>query len=531
MKENLLGRIKVSAQKSRPAAGGGFILTGPSVTLELPFRPGRYLRHGWQSWSLCAWVDTAARLPPMRPAILHSMQTDPVYARIKNHNGSWYGAVEAPGDGILLLGSLGLEAHVELRGRSLQGCYEDGTGDWFVGMGEEAEVFTRYRGLLEARFGRGRFEKAPTVWCSWYSFYHEISEPRLEKILSDLGDLPFDVFQVDDGWQRGIGDWEANGQFPSGMDRLADKVKATGRTPGLWLAPLVVVPSSAVCRDHPDWLLRDKKGRPVSAGLNWGEPLRALDTTHPEVLAWLTVLMEKVRRWGYAYVKLDFLYAGALPGKRHVDMPREAAYRQGLQAMRRALGDAYLLTCAAPVFPSLGVCDGLRVGPDVSGDWDSYLISQLLVNFTIPGARAALRTTFHRLWLQELVNTDPDVVYFSSKLNRLTAEQKNLLRDLACIAGFKASSDLPATLTEAERSALREFLLTSPPVERLGRTSFRLDRRVVDFGDHLPVPGRNIFTRMLGVIVGWFANFPALERAADRLGFEAYKKALAKVLE
>jgi hypothetical protein len=33
---------------------------------------------------------------------------------------------------------------------------------------------------------------------------------------------------VDDGWQLSIGDWEANGKFPSGMNALAEKIKSTG---------------------------------------------------------------------------------------------------------------------------------------------------------------------------------------------------------------------------------------------------------------------------------------------------------------
>ena len=89
-----------------------------------------------------------------------------------------------------------------------------------------------------------------------------------------------------------------NGKFPSGMEYLAKKIVESGRKAGIWLAPLLVVPSSKVYREHKDWLLADEKGKPVSAGFNWSEPLFALDTTHPAVLAWLEALMKKVRRLG-----------------------------------------------------------------------------------------------------------------------------------------------------------------------------------------------------------------------------------------
>jgi len=221
----------------------------------------------------------------------------------------------------------------------LTGWYEAGNGEWFVGCGEETDLFEQYAGLLKPRFRSGRAQKSLRVWCSWYSLYTDINETRLHKILHELGDLPFDVFQVDDGWQMAIGDWEPNAKFPAGMDGMAGQIRATGRKAGLWLAPLLVVPSSSLYRQHPDWLLRDGNGRPVSAGFNWGERLYALDTTHPGVLDWLAALMQKVRGWGYDYAKLDFLYAGALPGKRHLDeMPREAAYRNGLKVLRKRWG-------------------------------------------------------------------------------------------------------------------------------------------------------------------------------------------------
>ncbi len=509
MSENMLNQLVVTANSSRLDRSGGLMLTGPSVSVGLPFEPRHYLRHGWQSWSLTAWVDVDRHYPPMRPALLQPMHTDPVYAKLKNPNGSWYGAVEAPNGKVLLLGALDLESHVELESRTLQGWYESGQGDWFVGIGDEAEVFSHYAKMIGGRFGTRRIEKPPRVWCSWYGLYHQIDEGRLLKIIADLGDLPFDVIQVDDGWQRGIGDWDANEKFPSGMQALAERIKGSGRTPGLWLTPLIVVPSSTLYREHPDWLLRDGKGKPVSAGFNWFEPLFALDTTRQEVTEWLAGLMKKVRSWGYGYIKLDFLYAGALSGKRTVDMPREAAYRHVLRVIREALGDAYFLTCGAPIFPSIGLCDGMRVGPDVAEDWEDLLMTGLLQDYSNGGARDALRTAFNRVWLQPLVNPDPDAVYFRTRRNHLTADQKRLLQDLALITGFKATSDVPAWMTDDEKTALKEFLNAEPEIRRTGRTSYQVGERQSDFGTHIQMPTPARFPlSLLGQIAGSLANVP-----------------------
>ncbi|MBI4731128.1 MAG: alpha-galactosidase [Chloroflexi bacterium] len=511
---------------------GGHIAVASILTVDLPAAPVRYLYSGWQSWSLTAWVETSRPIRPMRPSIMHPMQTDPAYARKTRPHGSWYGAVEFPTGELIFVGALDLESHVTLDGQILTGWYEVGqnsvsSNEWFIATGEEDEIFAHYAELLSERLGKGRTMDTYRVWCSWYSLYTEIYEGQLLKILNNLGDLPFDIFQIDDGWQIGIGDWEPNARFPSGMDGMAARVKETGRKAGLWLAPLLVVPSSSVYREHRDWLLHDENSGLVSAGFNWGEQLYALDTTHPEALDWLAALMKKVRGWGYDYAKLDFLYAGALPGKRHVDMPRETAYRHGLAVIRAALGEAYFLTCGAPILPSIGLCDGLRVGPDVAGYFASPRDDILLMNFAAPGIRNALRTTLNRLWLQPLVHTDPDVVYFRTRQTMLTPEQKSFLQNLAEVCNFKATSDIPAWLTGPEREALRGFLESRPEVQKTGRTSYRIADREVDFGSHIDMPSLpGGLTNLHGAIIGGLANIRPLMNLFDKAGKNSLKKML-----
>jgi alpha-galactosidase len=505
----------------------GLILTGPSVEITFEGLPTHYLYHGWQSWTLTAWVEISHPMPVMRPASMHPMQTDPLHAENRLPNGSWYGAVELADGQVILLGSLALESHVSLNGSTLTGCFDRGEGTWFVGVGVESEIFDQYASLLKERFGGGSIQNPQRIWCSWYSLYTEIYQEQLLKILNDLGESPFDVFQIDDGWQKNIGDWEPNAKFPGGMDAMADRIKATRRTAGLWLAPLLVVPSSKLFHQHRDWLLHDTKGRLVSAGFNWSEPLYALDTTHPQALEWLKALMDKVRRWGYDYVKLDFLYAGALPGIRHVDMPREAAYRQGLKVMRDALGDAYLLTCGAPILPSLGLCDGMRVGPDVAGYWINLRDRDLLRNFAIPGAQNALRTTLNRLWLKPLVQTDPDVVYFGSRGNNLTVEQKSLLQDLAQVAGFKATSEVPAWLSPAERNEMYKYMNANPTVEKTGRYVYKIGGHEVDFAPHIDMPPMTGFWKNWGgALLDRLAGIPPLMKMVDKISRRELKKSI-----
>ncbi len=510
---------------SLPQSGDSRVVSASSLRLSLPPLPGSFYRHGWQSWSLAAWTDLTP-LPIQRPTILHPMQLDPVYAYETAPHSSWVAAVEIAENDILLLGALGLDAHVLLRDIELEGIYESGEGEWLIARGKEEAVFAKYTDELGKRLGKKTDRPAPRVWCSWYSLYTAIDEPTLFSAFDGLGDLPFDTLQVDDGWQVAIGDWQANPKFPSGMTSLADKIKFTGRKAGLWLAPLIAVESSQLFRERPDWFLRDARGKFVSAGFNWGEHLFALDTTHPAALEWLAALMKQVRAWGFDYLKLDFLYAGALPGKRHANMPREAAYRQGLKVMREAMGsDAYFLTCGAPILPSLGLCDALRVGPDVSGKWEDHRDAVLLYNPTTPGTCNAIRTTVNRLWLQPLVATDPDVAYFVETENSLSPEHKKMLQDLALICNFKATSDLPQWMMAVERESLREFLSVTPTVKRLSRAKFQLEDRVVDFSSALSLPKLPTgLTKLQGAFIGWLGNQSLALRLLKQIDDLSFKR-------
>jgi alpha-galactosidase len=484
------------------------IVTGDKARVGFTGTPTRYYHHGWQSWSLAAWVDTAQPLPVPQPYFLHPMHVDPLWAFHPRPHGSWVGAVEQPDGQILLLGSLGLDAHVELDGSALSGWYESGTGDWFIAHGPELQVFAGYADELRKRLGQGSHRALGGVWCSWYSLYTDIEERVLSRVFDGLDGLVFEVLQVDDGWQQSVGDWEANEKFPSGMAALAERIRKTGRRAGLWLAPLIAVKSSRLFRSHPGWFLRDMRGRFVSAGSNWGEQLYALDTTQPPVIEWLATLMRQVRAWGFDYLKLDFLYGAALPGKRHEHVPREAALRRALRVMREAMGpDAFLLGCGVPILPALGICDALRVGPDVWSEWESERDERLLRNYSIPGGRSAVRTSVNRLWLSPLVIPDPDVVYFRSRECGLTLEQKKTLQQLALICGFRATSDPAQWLSLGECEQLRDFLERDPRVQQLDARRFRIDGEEIDFSEAAKVRvhhGR--WNTIQGAAVGWLAN-------------------------
>lgn len=476
------------------SVAGGVVLAGRTVEVDAPDQPRRFYRHGWQSWSPTRWLDVDEPLTPVTVPELQLFDDDPAYALAERHGGAVVGAVEHDG-GVLLIGALGISGRVELTGAGLFAGSET-TDRWFVAHGNEADVFAAYADALGNAVGRRPLVDR-RVWCSWYSFYESITESAVDAVLGDLDGFDFDVFQVDDGWQRHVGDWEANDDFRSGMPALADRIREAGCAPGLWLAPLLVHDDSQTFADHPEWVLRDDTGRPAPAGWNWSGRVHALDTTHPDALAHVCDVLRVAVAWGYRYLKLDFLFAGALPGVRRHPVERHRAYRDAIEAFRDAVGgDVVLLACGAPVIPSLGVFDAIRVGPDVAELWENDHASRYLHVLSTPQARYAVATSVHRLWLQPLIGTDPDVAYFRTRYCLLSDAQKRLVQDLTRVCRFRATSDIPATLDPDERTALAAYLAEEVDVRQLGRYRWVVGERVVDFGPvagqapvMLPVPG------------------------------------------
>ncbi|MGB5188120.1 MAG: glycoside hydrolase family 36 protein [Acidimicrobiia bacterium] len=440
----------------------------------------RFYRHGWHSWSPTGWVDPLEGVRPIPDEGRRLGHDDPVYAFDTRVGGSGVGVARCPGGEFVLLGALAPGARVSPDGNVLRGTSEGGEIDWVVASGAMNEVFDAYTGELSGRLGRrGRGEVR--VWCSWYSYYEDISEDAIARIVGDSAPYPFDILQIDDGWEVGIGDWQPNPDFPNGMEPMAELITSSGREAGLWLAPLIAGADSQLAHDRPELLLRDTHGRPVVSGINWGGPYYSLDPTSDATEEFLTDLITTVRSWGFTYLKLDFLYAAGFPGDHARPMPRDLAYRHAAEVMRRAAGDdCYLLACGAPVIASTGVFDGLRIGPDVAEFWEDERLSAM-GDASGRGARNAIATSSERLWLRDLFDADPDVVYLDRSEVDLDPRTLQSLQDLARITGFVGVSDKLGDLTPEEGERLVSLLTDEPRISRRSDQRWAIDRRDVDF--------------------------------------------------
>lgn len=276
-------------------------------------------------------------------------------------------------------------------------------------------------------------------YTSWYNYFQNISE---EIILRDLDGLDrahdeVSIFQVDDGYQHAVGDWliTDHKKFPHGMKYIADKIHDKGYKAGLWLAPFNAQVSSFIAKKHPDWLLRhNRNGKKMLGCVGWGGAY-TLDIYNPEVREYIKKVFDTVLNvWGFDMVKLDFLYSQCIE-------PRNGKTRgeimcDGVDLLREACGDKWILGCGVPLGACMGIFDACRISCDASKEWTPTIVNKLNINAEIPSSQNAIINTVFRNHLDgRAFCNDPDVFFLRDVNIKYTEEQKLLHGKVNSVCG------------------------------------------------------------------------------------------------
>ncbi|MFW6120887.1 MAG: glycoside hydrolase family 36 protein [Petrotogales bacterium] len=302
-------------------------------------------------------------------------------------------------------------------------------------------------------------------WCSWYQYFTETDFDSLKenvKLISSKksqNDLPYTLVQLDDGYEKDIGDWlETNDKFPE-LTEVSKIVSEKGLEPGIWLAPFSASETSSIFKNHPDWLVKDLLDKPKLCYRNWNKNIYALDTTHPEVEQHLKDLFKKLCEIGFTYLKIDFLFAGAMPGKRYDEnkTPVEA-YRKGMKIIKdNAAEDAFILGCGAPLLPSIGFVDGMRIGADTAPIWNGDV-----PDIGIPSAKSSIRNALTRYFMhRRLWLNDPDTLIVREEAELNDNEKKLVSLVSGALDNMLLHSDKMKKLGEKNLSLLKEAVTLS----------------------------------------------------------------------
>ena len=244
-----------------------------------------------------------------------------------------------------------------------------------------------YRDGLEA-YGRAngviapplKWEKGiPVGWNSWaavadkinYDIYTGTSDFIKDKLQSKGYSADGRVYvNFDSFW---------NSLTEEQLISAAKHVRDNGQIPGIYTTPFTFwggdhtegkVPGTDGKYCWKDILLKDEEGNilpPIDGGY-------AIDPTHPGNRMRVEQELENFKKWGYAYVKMDFMAHGAVEGvyyDRNITTGI-AAYNSGMRHIDEILAkelesqDFYISLSIAPIFPAQ-YAHGRRVSCDAFG--------------------------------------------------------------------------------------------------------------------------------------------------------------------
>lgn len=213
-------------------------------------------------------------------------------------------------------------------------------------------------------------ENYAVSWCGW-GYESDVTPKQMLATIPKLKDLGIHWATLDDRWFNNYGDWKPRTDTFAGdaIQKLASEFHAQGFKLQLWWLPLAVEDGhngygghkftvSEVVKEHPDWLVLDKNGKPARMTRN----LATLCPAVPEVQAYYKELTERfIRDWGFDGHKLDNIYATppCYNPKHHHKSPLDSVYAIGevyktiFETTRALKPDSVTQSCPCGTPPSL----------------------------------------------------------------------------------------------------------------------------------------------------------------------------------
>ncbi len=325
---------------------------------------------------------------------------------------------------------------------------------------ELAVISGEYDSAFDEYFAKmgvsSREDKRRTGYTTWYNYYGGITEQIVNRDLNSIAnqDTHFDCFQIDDGYQENIGDWLITDKkkFPNGMKKIAEDIHSHNMIAGLWLAPFAGTKRSKLFANHPEWFIKDEKGRPYNTGHNWGG-FYSLDIYNKDARKYIMNVFDTVLNdWGYDLVKLDFLYGACV--RPMYNKTRGEIMCDAMDLLREACGDKLILGCGVPLMPAFGKVDYCRIGADISLKWQT---NKDITREDVSTPHAVCNSIFRRHLDGRVWMNDPDVFLLREKNNQMNFEQRKLLAKINSTFGsLLFISDDVSEYNEEQEAVLSE---------------------------------------------------------------------------
>lgn len=332
---------------------------------------------------------------------------------------------------------------------------------------------------------------APKPYIGWATWDYFGRNWTYEQVVANLTTLlevfpSADFLQIDGGWWPQRGDYllVRDNLQPEGMKRLGQLIRKNHLIAGIHLDGMRGDAKAQVAKEHPDFFLRDEKGRMlVDSAVKVGDNLdyTFFDFSNPATAAYFTDVMANIRRnWGYDYFKVDFLRFGinefirTAVGKTTAIVPHNRGltsverFHLGLAAMRQGMGaDAFFVGCSSVFGPTFGHVDGLRSGADINPEFRQFKKCAVdnSGNFYLHGKVVHNDADYHVVRARE--DQDDTLVKAANKDGKgMTLNEAEMWTHFVALCGGpRLNSDNLPTLRE-ERRALFRFAANFPTAER-----------------------------------------------------------------
>ena len=249
------------------------VMLGRQESLSWSFRPAK--GHHLQSW----WVEKGAGRPsltgvhtdPVGPNFKQTVLCQPYVADKEAYSEDWHGRDAIPWVSVYdQTAHSGWYAGVEFSGRTSIRMVSPSGPQILVSMGLAAEpkgspdfrtivlpgetyvlptVFIGcYSGTVEdgcnqlkhwvdsALRPKAADSRYPLLTLNSWGSDMAINAPLAKSMISNASKLGMELFHVDAGWFRGVGDWNSNPiKFPQGIREISDNAHANGLKFGLWV--------------------------------------------------------------------------------------------------------------------------------------------------------------------------------------------------------------------------------------------------------------------------------------------------------
>ena len=207
-------------------------------------------------------------------------------------------------------------------------------------------------------------------WCGW-GYLADVTPAQMVATIPKLKELGIHWATLDDRWFNNYGDWQPRTDtFPGdSLQKMVREFHSQGMKMQLWWLPLAVEDGgggyeshkygvSEVVKEHPDWLVLDKNGKPARMTRN----LATLCPALPEVQAYYKQLTERIiHDWDFDGHKLDNIYSvpACYNPKHHHKSPQDSIYAMGeiyktiFQTTRALKTESVTQSCPCGTPPSI----------------------------------------------------------------------------------------------------------------------------------------------------------------------------------